>query len=96
MKTWLLDTLDIQIGTVIHIIYSSIVLGMIKNMALKFDSFVAPHISEIQSSLGDSEWYWSESKDSPSDLGTRGNVTPKDLDLGTMWQVGSNGWKKIK
>ena len=96
LKTWLLDTLDIQMGDVIHLVDSSIVLGMIKNIALKFDSFVAPRISEIQSNVGDAEWYWLESKDNPSDLGTRGNVAPKDLDLGTMWQVGPKWLEKEK
>ena len=76
LKTWLLDTLDVKIGAVIHLVDSSIVLGMIKNIALKFDNFVAPRVSEIQSNVGDAEWFWLESKDNPSDLGTRGNVVP--------------------
>ena len=83
-------------GAVIHLVDSSIVLGMIKNVALKFDSFVAPRVSEIQSNVGDAEWYWLESKDNPSDLGTRGNVVPKDLDLGTMWQAGPKWLEKDK
>ena len=96
LKTWLLDTLDIQMGVVIHLVDSSIVLGMIKNIALKFDSFVAPRISEIQSNVGDAEWYWLESKDNPSDLGTRGNVTPKILILEQCGKLDPNGWKRIK
>ena len=42
LKLWLLDMLDIKVGDVIHIVDPSIMLGMIKNIALKFDSFVAP------------------------------------------------------
>ena len=41
-------------------------------------------------------WYWLESKDNPADLGTRGNVSPKDLDIGSIWQVGPKWLGKPK
>ena len=96
LKMWLLDTLDIKVGDVIHLVDSSIVISMIKNITLKFDTFVALYVSEIQSNVGDVEWLLLETKDNPSDLGTRGNLVPKDLDVGSMWQIGPSWLEKEK
>ena len=95
LKTWLLDTLDLKVGKVIHMVDSSIVLGMIKNVSLKFDTFTAPRVAEIQANMGDTSWYWVDTQNNPSDLGTRGNVSPKDLDKGSMWQNGPD-WLTMK
>ena len=46
LKTWLHDTLDLKVGKVIHMVDSSIVLGMIKNVSLKFDTFTAPRVAD--------------------------------------------------
>ena len=47
--------LDIKVGDIIHLMNSSIVIEIIKNVALKLDTFVAPRVSEIQSKIGDAD-----------------------------------------
>ena len=88
LKVWLATTLNIKLGKVIHLVDSSIVLGMVQSISLKFDTFTAPRVAEIQTNTGESTWYWLDSKDNPADIGTRGNVTPLDLDTGSKWQCG--------
>ena len=94
LKVWLVLTLNIKLGVVVHMVDSSIVLGMVQSISLKFDTFSAPRISEIQANTGDARWYWLVSEDNPADIGTRGNVSPQDLDEGTMWQEGPSWLKK--
>ena len=94
LKVWLAKTMNIKLGVVVHLVDSSIVLGMIQSISLKFDTFTAPRILEIQSNTGDANWYWLESKDNPSDLGTRGTATPADLGAGSKWQVGPDWVRK--
>ena len=93
LKVWLLDTMKIKVRKVIHIIDSSIVLGMIKNVSLKFDTFTAPRIAEIQANMGDASWYWVNTDENIADLGTRGKVSPLDLGKGSRWQEGPS-WLK--
>ena len=66
---------------------------MIKNISLKFDTFSAPRVSEIQLNTEVEEWFWIETKDNPSDVGTRGKCSISDLDYGTMWREGPS-WLK--
>ena len=68
---------------------------MIKNVSLKFDTFTAPRVAEIQANMGDTSWYWVDTQNNPSDLGTRGNVSPNDLGKGSMWQNGPD-WLTMK
>ena len=52
-----MNTLDLKVGKVIHMVDCSIVLGMIKNVSLKFDTFTAPRVAEIQENMGDTSCY---------------------------------------
>ena len=66
---------------------------MITNISLKFDSFSAPRVTEIQSNTEMEDWFWVDTKHNPSDMGTRGKVTMKDLEAGSMWREGP-AWLK--
>ena len=66
---------------------------MITNISLKFDTFTAPRLTEIQTNTDIESWYWVDTSDNPSDLGTRGKMTVKDLDAGSMWREGP-AWLK--
>ena len=63
LKTFLLQVLDIDIGEIYHIVDASIILGMIKSVSLKFDTYSAPRITEIQSNSDVNNWYWIQTKD---------------------------------
>ena len=84
----------IKLGKIVHLVDSSIVLGMVQSISLKFDTFIAPRVSEIQSHSGDTFWYWLDTKDNVADIGTRGCVSPVDLDEGSKWQLGPD-WLKM-
>ena len=88
LKVWLKDTLNIKINCVVHIVDASIILRMIKNNSLKFDNFTAPRITGIQTSTNTEVWYWLETSQNPSDLGTRGNVTVQDMNEKSVWRNG--------
>ena len=93
LKVWLHSTLDLELGETFHIVDASIILGMIRNISLKFDTYTAPRITEIQTNTEIENWFWIETKDNSSDLGTRGKVVVNDLDEGSMWRDGP-GWMK--
>ena len=93
LKVWLINILNIEVGCVVHIVDASIILGMITNISLKFDTFTAPRVTEIQTNTDTDCWYWVDTKENPSDLGTRGKMTVKDLDTGSMWREGP-AWLK--
>ena len=93
LKTFLLQVLDIDIGEIYHIVDASIILGMIKSVSLKFDTYSAPRITEIQSNSDVNNWYWIQTKDNPADLGTREKCAIKDLQPGTLWREGP-AWLK--
>ena len=93
LKVWLLNILNIEIETTLHIVDASIILGMITNISLKFDTFTAPRVTEIQTNTEIDSWFWVDTKDNPSDVGTRGKVSIKDLDVGSMWREGP-AWLK--
>ena len=93
LKVWLLKILNIKIEKTVHIVDASIILGMITNISLKFDSFSAPRVTEIQSNTEMEDWFWVDTKHNPSDMGTRGKVTMKDLEAGSMWREGP-AWLK--
>ena len=94
LSNWLKEQLrDIEIGQIFHIVDASIILGMIKNVSLKFDSFTAPRITEIQSNTNLEDWYWVDTADNPSDLGTRGKCSIDDMGPGTMYRDGPH-WLK--
>ena len=94
LKNWLLSVLDITIKIVVHLVDASIVLGMIKNISLKFDTYTAPRVSEIQSTTEIGSWHWIETSDNPSDLGTRGKISVKDLGPDSLWRNGPS-WLKL-
>ena len=79
--------------TTVDIVDASIILGMIRNISLKFDTYTAPRITEIQTNTEIENWFWIETKDNSSDLGTRGKVVVNDLDEGSMWRDGP-AWMK--
>ena len=93
LKVWLLNILNIEVGCVVHIVDASIILGMITNISLKFDTFTAPRLTEIQTNTDIESWFWVDTSENPSDLGTRGKMTVKDLDTGSMWREGP-AWLK--
>ena len=93
LKVWLLNILNIKIGCIVHIVDASIILGMITNISLKFDTFTAPRLTEIQTNTDTESWFWVDTKENPSDLGTRGKMTVKDMDAGSMWREGPT-WLK--
>ena len=47
LKVWLLNILNIEVEKTLHIVDASIILGMITNISLKFDTFTAPRVTEI-------------------------------------------------
>ena len=91
---WIREELDIKIGDTLHIVDSSIILGMIRNVSLKFDAYTAPRVTEIQSNTDIESWFWTETTENSSDLGTRGKCSISDLDVGTMWREGPS-WLKL-
>ena len=93
LKTWLVDEMDLQVGEILHVVDASIVLGMIKNVSLKFDSFTAPRVTEIQTNSDIGQWNWVETTENPSDAGTRGKCSVADMGPGTMWRDGP-AWLK--
>ena len=93
LKNWLHTNLDLEIGATLHVVDASIILGMITNISLKFDTYTAPRVTEIQTNTDIESWFWVDTKDNPSDLGTRGKVTVKDMNVGTMWREGP-AWLK--
>ena len=94
LRAWLKENLDIEFGEVLHIVDASIILGMIKNISLKFDTFSGPRITEIQMTTEIEEWWWTDTLQNPSDLGTRGKCSIKDLSEGEMWREGPD-WLKL-
>ena len=93
LRCWLRDEMNIEFGKVYHIVDSSIILGMITNVSLKFDTFTAPRVTEIQMNTAVEEWVWTSTDQMPADLGTRGKCTVSDLGVGTMWRNGPD-WLK--
>ena len=93
LRVWLLDELDIEVGSTVHLVDASIILGMITNVSLKFDAFTAPRVTEIQNSTKIEEWFWLGTLENPSDLGTRGKCSVEDLGPGKMWREGPS-WLK--
>ena len=93
LKVWLLKILNIKIEKTLHIVDASIILGMITNISLKFDTFSAPRVNEIQTNTEIDSWFWVDTKDNPSDIGTRGKIAIKDLEVGSMWREGPT-WLK--
>ena len=94
LSNWLVENLrDIKIGSIYDVVDASIILGMIKNVSLKFDSFTAPRITEIQTSTNIDDWYWVETSFNPADLGTRGKCTVDDMGPGTLYREGPT-WLK--
>lgn len=68
---------------------SSAVLGMIKNESAAFQEFVGTRTGEIRSkSDPNSEWFWIPTDENLADLGTRENVLPDELGIGTDYQNG--------
>ena len=72
LRCWLKDEMNIEFGKVYHIVDSSIILGMITNVSLKFDTFTAPRVTEIQMNTAIEEWFWTSTDQMPADLGTWG------------------------
>ena len=93
LRSWLIDVMDIEVSEIIHVVDASIILGMIRNVSLKFDTYTAPRVTEIQSNTRPEQWFWIETKDNPSDLGTRGKCSVEDLGPGSMWREGPH-WLK--
>ena len=84
LRVWIEEEMDIEVGEVLHIVDASIILGMIKNVSLKFDTFTAPRVTEIQTNTKVEEWYWTDTKSNSSDIGTRGKCSVEDLGPGKL------------
>ena len=94
LGAWLKNELEIELSEIVHLVDASIILGMIRNVSLKFDSFTAPRVTEIQTSSDINSWYWIDTAENPSDIGTRGKCTIEDLKPGTMYREGPS-WLKL-
>ena len=94
LKVWLLNILKVEVGSVIHIVDASIILGMIKNISLKFDTFSAPRVTEIQTNTTIENWFWVDTRENPADVGTRGKVSVSDLNENSFWRNGP-AWLKL-
>ena len=88
LQVWLSMIMDIELGETIHIVDSSVVLGMLTNLSLKFDAYTSPRLTEIQTNTKIGSWFWIETAENPSDLGTRSKVSVTDLDSNSVWQNG--------
>ena len=93
LRVWIQEEMDIEVGEVLHIVDASIILGMIKNVSLKFETFTAPRITEIQTNTKVEEWHWTDTKSNSSDIGTRGKCSIEDLGPGKLWREGPD-WLK--
>ena len=93
LRVWLQSEMDIVTGEVFHFVDASIIIGMLKNISLKFDTYTAPRITEIQMNTEVEDWYWVDTSENPADLSTRGKCTVEDLGPGTMWREGPD-WLK--
>ena len=80
--------MDIEVKETVHLVDASIIIGMLKNISLKFDTYTAPRVTEIQMNTNTEEWFWIDTLDNPSDLATRGKCSIEDLGPGTMWRTG--------
>ena len=93
LRCWLVQEMDIKVGDIYHFVDASIIIGMLKNISLKFDSYTAPRITEIQMNTPVEEWFWLDTFDNPADIGTRGQCSVSDLEPGKMWREGP-AWLK--
>ena len=80
--------MEIEVSDTIHIVDASIILGMVKSLSLKFDTYTSPRLTEIQSTTTVENWFWVDTALNPSDLGTRDKVNITDLNEHSMWQNG--------
>ena len=72
LRVWLQSEMDIEAGEVFHFVDASIIIGMWKNISLKFDTYTAPRITEIQMNTEVHDWFWVDTTENPADLSTRG------------------------
>ena len=93
LRVWLNSEMDIGVSETLHCVDASIIIGMLKSISLKFDTFTAPRVTEIQMNTKAEEWFWVDTSDNPSDLATRGKCSIEDLGPGLMWREGPS-WLK--
>ena len=75
--------MGIEIERTLHIVDASIILGMITNISLKFDTFTAPRVTEIQTNTKIDSWFWVDTKANPIDGVSRGVRTGPWGEVGT-------------
>ncbi|XP_037774993.1 uncharacterized protein LOC119572051 [Penaeus monodon] len=102
LKEFIEKEMSFQFEFVKLVTDSSIVRSQITNDSLRFNTFVAGRISEIQSKSKVDEWYWTASEHNPADITTR-PVKPECLDVESVWQKGPkylsfsvNEWPLVK
>ncbi len=67
---------------------SSAVLGMFKGNMSLYREFVATRVAEVKSKSLVEEWSWIPTDSNMADLGTRGEVNPEQMGLGSEYQDG--------
>jgi hypothetical protein len=83
------EALKVSLSGTRYFTNSSAVLGMLRTESGKFLEFVGARMSEVKvNSDVENEWRWLEGNCNPADLGTRSRATPKDMVLGSEYQVG--------
>ena len=87
VRTYIQKHLDFNFQRIYHIVDSEIVKAMISKDSYGFNTFAANRVGEIQQSTRSGDWYWISGKDNVADCLTRG-LSPKDLDIDSVWQSG--------
>lgn len=87
LRQTIVEELDIEFSSVMHITDSQIVRCQIQKESHGFKTFTANRIAEIQTKSDPNEWWWVPSKDNPADLTTR-STAPEELGEASIWQNG--------
>lgn len=87
LKEFIMQEMSYNFEYVLYITDSAIVKAQINNDRLRFTTFVAVQIAEIQSKSKPEEWYWTASSNNPADLATRCRTSMEILNIST-WQYG--------
>ncbi|XP_014371634.2 uncharacterized protein LOC106721244 [Papilio machaon] len=84
--------LKIPMGQVFAYTDSTVTLAWIEGQPIKWQTFVANRVTEIQTLLDNSAWRFVSSRDNPADLASRG-IQADDLVASSLWWQGPT-WLK--
>lgn len=87
LRTFIVQEMSYDFEYVLHVTDSAIVRAQINNDKLRFSTYVAVRIAEIQSKSKPEEWYWTSSSNNPADLATRCR-TIEEISYDSTWQYG--------